>query len=58
MSNLYSKIAQIKRNSEPANMSYSQTQWINGKKLRFLQLQRTFHDHENNNFNKQLSLSP
>lgn len=32
MSNFYSKIAQMKRNSEPANMSYSQTQWINGEK--------------------------
>lgn len=31
MSNIYSKIAQMKRNSEPANMSYSQTpQWISG----------------------------
>lgn len=32
MSNLYSKIAQMKRNSEPANMSFSQTHWINGEK--------------------------
>jgi hypothetical protein len=30
MSNLYSKISQMKRNSEPANMSYSQTHWISG----------------------------
>lgn len=31
MSNIYSKIAQMKRNSEPANMSYSQTpHWISG----------------------------
>jgi hypothetical protein len=34
MSNLYSKIAQMKRNSEPANMSFSQTHWINGEKRR------------------------
>lgn len=34
MSNLYSKIAQMKRNSEPANMSYSQTHWINGEKCK------------------------
>lgn len=32
MSNLYSKIAQMKRNSEPATMSFSQTHWINGEK--------------------------
>ena len=32
MSNLYSKISQMKRNSEPANMSFSQTHWINGEK--------------------------
>lgn len=32
MSNLYSKIAQMKRNSEPANMPFSQTHWINGEK--------------------------
>ena len=31
MSNLYSKIAQIKRNQEPINMPFSQTHWINGK---------------------------
>lgn len=40
MSNIYSKIAQMKRNSEPANMSYSQTpHWISGmmeKKVLFL----------------------
>lgn len=30
MSNFYSKITQMKRNSEPANMSYSQTHWISG----------------------------
>lgn len=35
MSNLYSKFAQMKRNSEPgtpAYMSFSQTPWINGEK--------------------------
>lgn len=37
MSNLYSKIAQMKRNSEPANMSFSQTHWINGEKCNDLQ---------------------
>lgn len=32
MSNLYSKFAQMKRNSEPNYMSFSQTPWINGEK--------------------------
>lgn len=35
MSHLYSKFAQMKRNSEPgtpAYMSFSQTPWINGEK--------------------------
>lgn len=32
MSNLYSKFAQMKRNSEPSYMSFSQTPWINGEK--------------------------